>query len=110
MGPCWVNYRDIFNNTAGNLSTITVNVSLSMKTLHHSVNFHISLFRTARARIHSSLQFDPYRIAHIFHVSLQCVFSIHVPFALLQQSRQLTKIICFDLLLKMWLGVVKRYK
>jgi hypothetical protein len=45
-GPCSVNYSDIFTQTAGNLSTTTVNVTLSIKTLHHTISFHISLFRT----------------------------------------------------------------
>jgi hypothetical protein len=46
MGPCSVNYRDIFTKIAGNLPTITINVTLSENTLHHTVNFHISLFWT----------------------------------------------------------------
>ena len=49
MEPCSVNYRDIFNKTAGNLSTTAVNVTLSRKTLRHTVNFHISLFRTDKS-------------------------------------------------------------
>jgi hypothetical protein len=109
MGPCSVNYRDIFTKTAGNLLIVTVNVTHSRKTIIQ-LSFIFRCFERTRARIHSSIQSDQYRTARIFHVSLQCVFSIHAPFALLQKSRKWTIFICFDLLLKMWLDIFKRYR
>jgi hypothetical protein len=49
MGPCSVNFRDIFTKIARTLLTIAVNVTLSRKLLHHTVNFHIPLFRTDKS-------------------------------------------------------------